>query len=164
MAKSLKVEARGDREIVMAWRFDAQRRLVFDAWTKPALLMRWFGGPRDWNLTACQVDLRVGGAYRFVTTRNDGMEMGWGGVYREVVAPERLVFTEIFDNPWYPGEAIITQEFDEAGGATIFTTTILHATSEARDAVLKSPMKKGVTEGCRRLDEFLEAARAAQQT
>ena len=162
MAKNLKIEARGEREIVMAWRFDAPRRMVFDAWTKPELLRRWFGGPREWKLTSCDVDLRVGGAYRFVTTRNDGMEMGWGGVYREVVTPVRLVFTEVFDDPWYPGEAIITQEFDEAGEATIFTTTILHATSEARDAVLRSPMKKGVAESCRRLDEFLEAARAQQ--
>jgi uncharacterized protein YndB with AHSA1/START domain len=158
MAKSLQVEARGEREIVMAWRFDAPRRLVFDAWTKPELLIRWFGGPREWKLTSCEVDLSVGGAYRFVTTREDGMEMGWGGVYREVVAPERLVLTEVFDNPWYPGEALVTQQFDDADGATIFTSTILHATREARDAVLRSPMKKGVAQGCRRLDEFLETA------
>ena len=162
MAKSLRIEARGEREIVMAWRFDAPRRLVFDAWTRPELLKRWFGRPREWKLTFCAIDLRVGGAYRFVTTRSDGMEMGWGGVYREVVAPQRLVFTEVFDNPWYPGEAIITQEFAETGGATVFTSTILHTTREARDAVLRSPMEKGVAESCRRLDEFLETAGAQQ--
>jgi uncharacterized protein YndB with AHSA1/START domain len=160
MAKALRIEARGEREIVMAWRFDAPRRLVFDAWTKPELLMRWFGGPREWKLTFCEIDLRVGGAYRFVTTRDDGNEMGWGGVYREVVVPERLVCTEVFDDPWYPGEAILTHEFEEAEGATIFTTTALHASLDARDAILRSPMEKGVAESFRRLDEFLETAKA----
>jgi uncharacterized protein YndB with AHSA1/START domain len=160
--KSLWVEAKGDREIVMVWSFDAPRRLVFDAWTKPELLMRWFGGPREWTLTSCEIDLKVGGAYRFVTTRNDGKAMGWGGIYREIVAPARLVFTEEFDAPWYPGGAVITCAFEEREGCTIFTTTNLHATREARDHVLRSPMEKGVAENFRRLDEFLETARAGQ--
>jgi uncharacterized protein YndB with AHSA1/START domain len=160
MRKQLKIEARGEREIVMAWRFDASRQLVFDAWTKPELLMRWFGGPREWKLTACEIDLRVGGTYRFVTTRTDGAEMGWGGVYREIVAPERLVFTEVFDDAWYSGEAIVTQEFAAVGDATLFTTTIHYASREARDAVLASPMEKGVAESLRRLDEFLAATAA----
>jgi uncharacterized protein YndB with AHSA1/START domain len=161
--KSLRIEAKGDREIVMSWEFDAPRRLVFDAWTKPELLMRWFGGPREWKLTGCEIDLRVGGAYRFVTTRTDGKAMGWGGVYREIVAPELLVFTEEFDDPWYPGGAVITCDFVEEDGRTIFTSTNLHATREARDHVLRSPMEKGVAEGFRRLDEFLEAAQADQE-
>jgi uncharacterized protein YndB with AHSA1/START domain len=158
--KSLKIAAQGDREIVMTWVFDAPRRLVFDAWTKPELLMRWFGGPRDWKLTLCEVDLRVGGAYRFVTRRTDGREMGWGGIYREIVAPERLVFTERFDEHWYPGDALITCVLAEEAGKTVFTTTNLYASPEARDAVLRSPMEKGVAENNRRLDEFLEATRA----
>ncbi len=82
MTEPLSIEARGEREIVMTRRFAAPRQLVFDAWTKPALLMRWFGGPREWRLTGCEIDLRVGGAYRFVTTRDDGKQMGWGGLYR----------------------------------------------------------------------------------
>jgi uncharacterized protein YndB with AHSA1/START domain len=162
MRKTLKVEAKGDREIVMSWVFDAPRRMVFDAWTKPELLMRWFGGPREWKLTTCEIDLRVGGKYRFVTTRTDGKAMGWGGVYREIVAPARLVFTEEFDDPWYPGGAVITCELTEANGRTTFTTTNLHASRDARDAVLRSPMEKGVAEGFRRLDEFLDAARASE--
>ena len=157
MAQQLQIEARGEREIVMAWRFNAPRHLVFDAWTKPALLMRWFGGPREWKLTSCEIDLRVGGTYRFVTTRTDGAEMGWGGVYREIAAPERLVFTEVFDDAWYSGEAIVTQEFVAAGDFTLFNTTVLYASPETRDAVLASPMEKGVAESFRRLDEFLAA-------
>ena len=162
MSKALKIEARGDREIVMTWVFDAPRRMVFDAWTKPELLMRWFGGPREWKLTTCEIDLRVGGAYRFVTTKNDGTAMGWGGIYREIVAPERLVFTEAFYDPWYAGGALITCVLTEEAGRTTFTTTNLHASREARDAVLKSPLEKGVADGFRRLDEFLEATRTKQ--
>ena len=164
MGKTLgfEIEARGEREIVMTRIFNAPRRLVFDAWTKPELLMRWFGGPREWSLTVCEIDLRVGGAYRFVTTRTDGQEMGWGGVYREIAAPERLVFTEKFDEAWYPGDALVTIDLTEKGGKTIFVTTQLHASREARDAVLKSPMEKGVGEGFRRLDEFLDTVQASQ--
>jgi uncharacterized protein YndB with AHSA1/START domain len=157
-AGTFRITARGEREIVMTRVFDAPRRLVFDAWTKPELLIRWFGGPREWSLTTCEIDLRVGGTYRFVTTRRtDGKEMGWGGVYREIVVPERLVFTERFDDPWYPGEALITFLFTEENGKTTLVITQEHASREARDAVLKSPMEKGVAESFTRLDEFLAA-------
>ena len=164
MGKALgfEIEARGAREIVMTRVFNAPRRLVFDAWTKPELLMRWFGGPREWSLTVCEIDLRVGGAYRFVTKRTDGKEMGWGGIYREIVAPERLAFTETFDEAWYPGDALVTIDLAENDGKTTFVTTQLHASREARDAVLKSPMEKGVGEGFRRLDEFLGTVQASQ--
>jgi uncharacterized protein YndB with AHSA1/START domain len=161
MTEPLSIEARGEREIVMTRGFAAPRQLVFDAWTKPALLMRWFGGPREWRLTGCEVDLRVGGAYRFVTTRDDGKEMGWGGLYREIVAPERLVFTEEFDVKWYPGAAVVTLLFSEAAGQTTLTTIIEHASREARDEVLRSPMEKGVAENFRRLDEFLASRHAS---
>lgn len=157
------IEARGDREIVMTRLFNAPRRLVFDAWTRAELLMRWFGGPREWSLTVCEIDLRVGGAYRFVTTRTDGREMGWGGVYLEIAAPERLVFTETFDEAWYPGDAVVTIELAEKAGKTIFVSTQLHGSREARDGVLKSPMDTGVGEGFRRLDEFLDAIQAGQK-
>jgi uncharacterized protein YndB with AHSA1/START domain len=163
MDRRLKVAPRGEREIVMTRVFDAPRRLVFDAWTKPELLMRWFGGPREWSLTCCEIDLQVGGAYRFVTTRRtDGKEMGWGGIYREIAAPERLVFTERFDEHWYPGDALITCLFTEENGMTTFTTINLHQSQESRDAVLRSPMEKGVAESYRRLDEFLEVAQVEQ--
>src|SRR5262245_2601890 len=97
-AGTLKVSALGDREIVMRRAFNAPRSLVFDAWTKPDLLKRWLLGPPGWSMAVCEIDLRVGGAYRFVWRRdNDGHEMGMGGVYQEVVRPERLVATEKFD-------------------------------------------------------------------
>ncbi len=103
---TLKVSTTGDREIVMIRVFDAPRALVFEAMTRPQLLRRWFFGPPGWTLTVCEIDLKVGGRYRYVWRRPDGAEMGMGGVFREVVPPERIVQTEAFDESWYPGEAI----------------------------------------------------------
>lgn len=96
---TLKVETRGDREIVMTRVFDASRELVFKALTTPALLKRWFG-PHGWTLTECEVDLRVGGAWRFLSTGPNGRTMGMRGVYREIVPNERIVSTEAFDQSW----------------------------------------------------------------
>jgi uncharacterized protein YndB with AHSA1/START domain len=90
----LKVEARGDREIVMTRAFDAPRHLVFDAFTKPDLLRQWLLGPPGWSMPVCEIDFQVGGRYRYVWTHRDGAEMGAGGVYKEIVVPERIVATE----------------------------------------------------------------------
>jgi uncharacterized protein YndB with AHSA1/START domain len=92
----------------------------------------------------CEIDLKPGGAYRFVWRGADGTEMGMRGVYREVVALERFVHTERFDQPWYPGEALITQVLSEQGGKTTLTVTLRYESREARDGVLKSPMEGGV--------------------
>src|SRR5258705_11437356 len=93
---TLKVSARGDREIVMTRVFDAPRSLVFDAYTKPELLKRWLGEFGGWTMPVCEVDLRVGGTYRWVWRGADGREMGVRGVYRAGVPPERLANTEEF--------------------------------------------------------------------
>src|SRR5712691_8215222 len=140
-AATLQVTTPSDREIALTRVFDAPRRLVFDALTKPELLKRWLGVRGGWSLAVCEVDLRVGGSYRFVWRKN-GTEMGMRGVYREVVPPERLVYTESFDDPWYPGEALDTVVLVERGGKTTLTTTVLYASREARDGVLKSPMER----------------------
>jgi uncharacterized protein YndB with AHSA1/START domain len=157
---TLKVTTPTDREIVMTRVFDALRRLVFDAMTKPELLRRWFFGPPGWSLAVCEIDLRVGGAYRYVWRSPDGSDMGMGGVYREIVVPERVVATEKFDNPWYPGEAVGTLVLVELGGKTTLTQTILYESREARDAVLKTPMEHGVATGYDRLAELLASALA----
>jgi uncharacterized protein YndB with AHSA1/START domain len=155
----LKVTAQSEREIVMTRDFDAPRRLVFDALTKPELLKRWLGVFGGWELAVCDVDLKVGGAYRYVWRRSsDGSEMGLRGVYREIVPPERLVCTELFDEAWYPGESLITTTLAEQGGRTTFTSTILYESQEARDAVLKSPMERGVAASYSKLAELLENA------
>src|SRR5947208_6978098 len=132
---TLKVTTPTDREIVMTRVFDAPRRLVFDAFSKPELLKRWFG-PRGWSLVVCDVDLKVGGGFRFVLRGPDGKEMGMRGVYREIVPPERSVHMESFDD--FPGEAQVTTVLVERDGQTTLTATVLYPSREIRDAVIKS--------------------------
>lgn len=160
-AEALKLTTRGEREIVMTRAFDAPRRLVFEAFTKPELLKRWLLGPDGWSMPVCEIDLRVGGRYRYVW-RNDrqGTEMGMGGVYREIAVPERVVATEKFDDAWYPGEAIVTLVLVEQGGKTTITQTMLYESRDARDAVLRSGMKSGVAKSYDRLAEMLPAMEA----
>jgi uncharacterized protein YndB with AHSA1/START domain len=162
-AETLKVTAKGDRELVMTRLFDAPRRLIFDAYTKPELVRRWLLGPDGWSMPVCSIDLRVGGAYRFVWRRDsDGTEMGMGGVYREIVPPERVVSTEKFDEAWYPGEAVGTVVLIENGGKTTLEQTVLYESREARDAVLKSPMEEGVAASYDRLEELLASTPARE--
>jgi uncharacterized protein YndB with AHSA1/START domain len=156
----LQVSTPSEREIAMTRVFDAPRSMVFDAWTKPELLKRWLGVRGGWTFAVCEVDLKVGGTYRFVWRGADGSEMGMGGVYREIVRPERLVATEKFDEAWYEGEALDTMVFVEHAGKTTATTTVRYASREVRDAVLKSPMDRGVAESYDKLDEVLASTLA----
>jgi uncharacterized protein YndB with AHSA1/START domain len=150
----LEVTTPSDREIAMTRVFNAPARLVFDAWTKPELIKRWLGVRAGWTMAVCEVDLRVGGAYRFVW-RGPDMTMGMRGLYREVVRTERLVSTEVFDDPWYEGEAVDTMVLVERDGKTTVTTTVRYASREVRDAVIKSGMATGVAEGYDKLAELL---------
>ena len=157
----LSVSARGEREIEMTRVFNAPRRLVFDAWTKPELLARWLG-PRDWTMPVCEIDLRPGGSYRYVLRGPDGSEMVMRGVYREVVPPERLVSTESFEGftevGWRPeDETVITALFAERDGRTTWTATVLYPSTEIRDAALGlEPAWTGAGESYNRLAEILE--------
>jgi uncharacterized protein YndB with AHSA1/START domain len=157
---SLKVTASGDREIVMTRSFDAPRRLVFEAITQPDLIVRWLTGPPGWTMNVCEIDLRVGGRYRYGWKHVDGSTMAMGGAYREIVVPERVVATERFDDAWYPGEALGTMALAEQGGRTILTQTIRYESRAARDGVLKSPMESGVAASYDRLAELLAAQQA----
>jgi uncharacterized protein YndB with AHSA1/START domain len=149
---NLKVTTPTDREIAMTRVFDAPRRMVFDAMTKPELVRRWLLGPPGWSMPVCEIDLRVGGKYRYVwRSDSDGTQMGMGGVYREIAAPERIVATEKFDQAWYAGEAVGTAVLVEQGGKTTLTQTVRYESKETRDAVLKSPMETGVAASYDRL-------------
>jgi uncharacterized protein YndB with AHSA1/START domain len=159
-AGTLKVTTPTEREIAMTRVFDAPRNLVFDAYTKPELVQRWLGVHGGWSWSVCEIDLRVGGAYRFVWRGPGGEEMGMRGVYREVVVPERIVATEAFDQSWYPGEAVSTVALVEQGGRTTLTLTVRYESREARDAVLKSPMESGVAAGFDKLAELLASTPA----
>jgi uncharacterized protein YndB with AHSA1/START domain len=155
-ARGFEVVAQGDLEIRGTRRFDAPRELVWQAWTRPELVRRWLLGPDGWTMRVCEIDLRVGGAYRYVWHKEKGnVTMGMGGIFREVEPPARLVSTEKFDEAWYPGGMIATLELSEESGRTFMVQTFRYDTREARDMVLKSPMEEGMVAGYNRLDDVL---------
>ena len=155
----LQVTTPSEREIAMIRVFDAPRRLVFDALTKPELVRRWLLGPDGWSMPVCEIDLRVGGAFRYVWRHvwrhADRREMGMRGVFREIAGPARLVRTEVFDTPWYPGEGLDTVVLVEERGKTTVTSTVRYESQEIRDAVLRSGMETGVARSYDRLEEIL---------
>ena len=144
---SLQVSTPSDQEIALTRVFDAPRNLVFDAYTRPELLTRWLGLHAGWTLAICEIDLRVGGTYRYVWRGPQGAEMGMRGTYREVVRPERIVTTEKFDQSWYEGECVGTVTLVEQGGRTTLTMNLRYDSKKARDGVLKSPMAEGIAVG-----------------
>jgi len=157
----LHVEARGDREIVMTRSFNAPRSLVLQAFTQPELVKRWLLGPDGWSMPLCEIDLRVGGKYRYVWRHDkSGQEMGVSGVFREVIAPERVVHSEKFDQPWYEAECIVTLVLTEHAGKTVITQSLLFDSSKTRDAVLKSSMQRGVEASYNRLEAILASPAA----
>jgi uncharacterized protein YndB with AHSA1/START domain len=160
--RSLEISTPSHRELRITRQFDAPRALVWDAWTKPELVRRWLLGPDGWSMPVCEMDLRVGGAYRWVWRKETtGAEMAMGGVFREIVAPERLVASERFEDPWYEGEALVTTTFSERDGRTTVTSTSRYDTQQIRDGVLASGMESGVERSYQRLDEMLPSLRAA---
>lgn len=156
---ALEVSTPSDREISLTRVFDAPRTMVFDAHTKPELVRRWLGVRAGWTMPVCEIDLRVGGAYRYLWRGPQG-DMGMRGVFREIVRPERIVATERFDESWYPGDAIDTTVLVEKGGRTTLTLTVQYESKEARDGVLKSPMATGVAESYAKLAELLASTPA----
>ncbi|MFY9803106.1 MAG: SRPBCC family protein [Candidatus Acidiferrales bacterium] len=153
----LKVTTPSDREISMLRTFDAPRELVFEAWTKPALLKCWLYGPADWKLADCKIDLRPGGALRFEWRHQDGSHMGFSGVYREIAPPDRLVFTEVWDEDWTGGETLVTITLTERAGKTTLTQTVLYSSRAARDGALKTGMEHGAAQSYDRLAQLLAA-------
>lgn len=151
-ANILRVSTPAPTDIVLTRVFNAPRPLVFDTLTKPELLKRWYGA-RGWRLVECEAELRVGGSWRFVSVGPAGLKMAQGGVYREVRAPDRLAYTESYDDQWTPGEALVTAVLSEHAGLTTLNTTLRYSSQEVRDLVLATPMERGVGESYDRLDE-----------
>jgi uncharacterized protein YndB with AHSA1/START domain len=154
---TLQLVARGEREIVITRMFDAPRKLVFRAFTEPALVRRWMNGPGGYSMPVCDMDFRVGGKYRYVwKSDKDGSEMALVGEFREIVTNERIVRTETFEGPWSPGETVGTVELAESGGKTTVTTTVVYPSQQARDGMLKSGMEQGLAMSYDRLELLLE--------
>jgi uncharacterized protein YndB with AHSA1/START domain len=155
MKKPVSVSTPSDLEIAVTREFDAPRELVWEAHTRPELLKRWAAGPAGWEMAECQMDVRVGGAWRWVLRGPGGAEMQLRGVHTGIVVGERMTRTEVFEPAWYNGEAVTTMVLKEHGGKTTLTFTILHISKEVRDGALKFPMAAGMAAGYDKLDELL---------
>ncbi len=142
--RTLSVATPSDVEVRVTRVFDAPRRLVFEALTTPAILKRWMHGPNGWTLAVCDVDLRVGGSFRYVWRKANGREMGAGGIFREVDPPARLVHSELFDDDWTGGEAEVTTELVERDGTTTLIVTMRYASKTGRDAALSTSFTTGM--------------------
>lgn len=145
--------------IVLKRTFDAPRRLVWEASTRPEHVERWFGF-RGTTLSECRIDLRPGGAWRFVLRMHDGTEHGFGGVYREIVPFERLVFTFAYDGA-PQAEAVETITLEDWQGKTLMTTEVRHTSLANRDAQVAAGMEVGARESDDRLAELLETLKPA---
>jgi uncharacterized protein YndB with AHSA1/START domain len=153
MISGLQITTPSEREVCLARVFDAPADVVFDALTQPALLRRWYA-PTEWKLTSCEIDLRVGGAWRFELRRPDGRVVVQLGVYREISPPHRLVNTETWED-WDPGECLVTTELREHAGSTALTSTTVFPSREARDIVLKGGLKDNASDNYDKLAAFL---------
>jgi uncharacterized protein YndB with AHSA1/START domain len=143
-----------DREIRLTRTFDAPRELVFEAFSKPEHVGQWWG-PRNTSMIVCDMDFRPGGTYRFVHGNPDGSEDAFRGEYREIVRPERIVWT--FEYEGFPGHVSVeTMVFEALDGKTRITGTTVFDSVEDRDGMLQSGMEQGATETYDRLAEYLE--------
>jgi uncharacterized protein YndB with AHSA1/START domain len=164
----LEVTLPSDTEVVMTRAFEAPRELVFDALTRPEHLVRWFGQPprraqnpllAGWSMPGCEVDLRVGGRWRYVLRGPEGMEMVIRGVFQEITPPERIVTTEEFEGDEYEvmgAGTLNTMTLRERDGLTTLTITSVYKSREARDKAVATGMEQGAAEGFDRLAELLQ--------
>lgn len=140
-----------DTQILITREFNAPKHLVYQAWTTPELIKRWWSGDRG-EITVAEVDLRTGGAWRYVMTANAGFEVAFHGEYREIIPNERIISTEIFEG--MPGaESVNTATFSENDGRTTVTLLVQHASQEHRDMHINSGMESGLQEAMDHLEQ-----------
>jgi uncharacterized protein YndB with AHSA1/START domain len=151
----LEVIAPANEPVIITHRFfKASPALLFRMWTTPEHMKQWLG-PKDLVMVSCEVDLRVGGGYRYVHRAPDGQEYGFHGKYLEIEAPHRMVCTFVFE--LFPqNEAVDTLTLEEKEGGTMVTTHSRHPSMEARDGHLAGGMERGMSEGYERLDALVE--------
>jgi uncharacterized protein YndB with AHSA1/START domain len=144
-----------DDQILITREFDAPRHLVYKAWTTPELVKRWFGGNHG-EVISAEIDLRVGGTWRYVTAEGDGPEFGFHGEYRELVPNERIVSTEVYEGA-PDAEGVNTLTLTEHQGRTTMTVLIQHKSQAIRDAVLAAGMETGMNAALDKLDEVAQS-------
>jgi uncharacterized protein YndB with AHSA1/START domain len=162
-SETFEVTTPGDTEIVMTRLFDATPELVFDALTKREYVAKWLLGPDGWSMPVCEIDLRVGGEFRYVWRSDEnGTEFGVNGAFREIEAPGRIVHTELFNDDWTNGESVVTDTIAEENGKTRLTMSVAYSSKEVRDMVIETGMSRGVATSFDRLEGiFGESATAA---
>jgi uncharacterized protein YndB with AHSA1/START domain len=148
------MERKSDREIVITHTFRAPGDIVFDAWTRPELVRRWWAPKsRGVTLVQCDADVRPGGKYRYVLARGSSERYAFSGKYIEIARPTRLVYTQSFEP--MPGEAVVTVSFEERDGSTALVAHELYPSKEALDAAIGSGMEDGMRETMDQLDELV---------
>jgi uncharacterized protein YndB with AHSA1/START domain len=153
-ANTVTVSLPSDHEISLSRDFDAPRELVFEAFSKPEHVARWWG-QKDSTLPVCEMDFRPGGAWRFVEHAADGNDYGFRGEYRDIVRPERITWTFEFEGA--PGHIVVeTMTFEDLGGRTRIIGTSVFDTVEDRDEMYNSGMARGASEAYDRLDVVLQ--------
>jgi uncharacterized protein YndB with AHSA1/START domain len=158
MTHTTTVTLPSDREITVTRTVKAPRDLVWKAYTDPVLLRQWLLGPPGWTMPVCELDVRVGGAYRYVWRSEDGTaEFGMHGLYKEVVEPGRMVISQLFDGPEMGGETTASTSLIAEGDLTTIVTTILYDTKEGRDAAAATGMADGMEAGYQRLESLAPA-------
>jgi uncharacterized protein YndB with AHSA1/START domain len=151
----LEVIAPANEPVIITRRFiKASPALLFECWTRPEHMKQWLG-PRELVMVTCEVDLRVGGGYRYVHRAPDGTEYGFHGKYLEIDRPHRMVCTFVFE-PFPANEAVDTLTLEEKDGGTMVTTHSRHSSIEARDGHLSGGMERGMSEGYERLEALVE--------
>ena len=154
-----------DEQILIIREFDAPKELVFKAWTTPELVRRWWHANRG-EMTVCEIDLRPGGAWRYVMVAHDGTEVGFHGVYREIVPNERLVSTETYEGlpegvSEEDGSTLNTAAFEERDGGTLVRLLVQCANRFSRDAILESGMEDGLQDALDLLEQAAHSLRSA---
>jgi uncharacterized protein YndB with AHSA1/START domain len=147
-----------DTQILITREFDAPKHLVYRAYTTPELIKRWWGGDRG-EVTIAEVDLRVGGTWRYVLVANGGFEVAFHGEYREIVSDVRIVSTEVFEG-MPDAAALSTLTLTETGGRTTLALLVQHQTQEHRDAHINSGMEGGLQEAFDHLEQLAVSLRS----
>jgi uncharacterized protein YndB with AHSA1/START domain len=160
MTGKAEVTLPSDTEILITREFDAPRRLVYRAWTTPELVRRWWSGHRG-EMTVVEIDLRVGGRWRYVMVANGGFEVAFSGEYQEIVPGERIVHTEVFEMPGSPEPEPAVNEvtFSEVDGRTTLSLLARTPSRQVRDAILESGMEGGMQEQMDLLEELARSLR-----
>jgi uncharacterized protein YndB with AHSA1/START domain len=146
-----------DEQILITREFDAPRHLVYRAWTTPELVKRWWSAKRG-EVTLVEIDLRVGGGWRYVMVADGGFEVAFHGEYREIVPNERIVSTEVYEG-MPEAQAVDTLTFAEVDGRTILTLLVQHTSKANRDAHIESGMEDGLQDALDLLEEVAASLR-----